>query len=267
MAAPSGPRRPRPGAAPRAVGARLAVAAALAATGCTDVYRPDSSTLVAEPVPVEGVAGAAYLDTTPFPEPPGGLPGWSAFVHGADGAIIGVVLDMDGAARWNGPDGEFWDPGEAAGLTPDGRPRGRPIWYCRVRVRVDEVLFDSPTLPLAPGDVVEVHIHGTGEPRGPWSEAYGTTAGEVDGMVAVNESVLWVLDAGEFYQHPGGFEPAVLLHWHLMGNWRIDGSGAVNARPERTVLLGPLRDALVAARAAPLDPAGRTGWLHPLEGP
>ena len=212
--------------------------------------------------------GPEYSGNLPDPrypvraEPAGDIYEWgpaanfAQFVKLSNAAIIGRVSGIS-PARWNTPDGST--PAEG----PDA------MKFRDATVMVDEVVFDSSTLPVKAGETMTVRLLGDGTPTG--SAIDGAEGiryfNEISGPVAVGDRVLWVLGLAKFPLTDGTTVATPKLAADYFGSWIIGADVVARSLvPARTVPLAALVAKFRTERATPTDAGtGSRGKVNPLE--
>lgn len=193
--------------------------------------------------------GEAILDWSPAPN-------FAKFVEWSHAAVVGRVTAV-GASRWNFP-GKTRPPEET--FTMEFRD---------ATIEVQEVIYDSPTLPAKAGQALTVRLYGNGSDSGERVEGAEPVRryNAISGPVAVGDRVLWVLGLAQFPFTDGSTEPIPKLVGDYYGAWRIGADLlAMNVLPARTVPFAALVGRLKAERATPTNGAtGARGRVNPLE--
>jgi hypothetical protein len=211
-------------------------------------------------IPIVEGAGAASAGTPTFPSPSSQnagliatpiLLGINDLVSESGAGIIGSVESVS-AARWNSLSGEPW--------VQTSGSQWPALEYRDAQVKVNDVLFSDSTLPVTSGQLVTIRLIGDGTATGaPEPGGYpGETFNSSDGPVTPGSTRLMLLREAPFYFADGSSSMIVELSSGYQANWRVDGSQAASADPQRTVDLGALRQRIAAERAAghrPEDPS------------
>lgn len=182
-------------------------------------------------------------------------PNFSKLVSWSDAAVTGRVTAIS-EPRWNVPAG--------------GQPDQLAIRFRDASFAVDEVIYDSQKVRVAPGTVLTVRLKGDGSEGGP--DLHGAEPvkklNQLAGPVSVGDRMLWVLATDDFPFRDGTSEPVVKLSADYFSSWKIGADLlALNPHPQRTVPLTPLVAKLKAERLTPTDIKNNSqrGIINPLE--
>lgn len=158
------------------------------------------------------------------------------YVHESDAAIIGRVASVT----------------EPRSNRPTAAPAGSPLRrYRDTNIRVERVLWSTPSLSVEPGQEVTVRLLDGGSHSGCSVGGSQLRMDEISGPVELETDVLFMLMRSTFYGQDDNTsgEPVVILTSGFLTNWTLRDGMAVNAHAELTENLQGLIDKLLLERA------------------
>lgn len=145
-------------------------------------------------------------------------------VNSSDAGVV-VHVDDVSAPRWNADDGQLWDDG------PDGEANyTMPMEYRNATATVEQVVFSSRDMPVAPGDAITIRLWGSGEDDGAVVEVTDppSTFNQISGEFVEGTRVLVLLALGEFPMREG-LVPVVRLTGHFSTAWVLNDDGSARS--------------------------------------